>query len=175
LRCVRPDLFTAAVTELHTERLVLRAADEAEAKRIFAREPADDDRWADGYPFEGDVVALSGFLDATDKHGEQRPFGYYQIVRRDDGNAIGGIGFKGPPRNGTVEIGYGLIPGARGHGYAAEALLALMSIARQHAVAQLVADTDDDNTASQRTLERAGFVRQSGASEDQLVHYAVRL
>jgi RimJ/RimL family protein N-acetyltransferase len=175
LRRARPDLFTAAVTELKTERLVLRAVGESEAKRIVAREPADDDRWADGYPFEGDVGALGRFLDATEQHGEQRPFGYYQVVRRDDGNAIGGIGFNGPPRNGTVEIGYGLIPGARGHGYAAEAVLAMMSIARGHGVAQLVADTDDDNTASQRTLERAGFVRQSGTAGDDLVHYAVRL
>ena len=57
-----------------------------------------------------------------DDHGEQRPFGYYQIRRQSDRLAIGGVGFKGPPDGGVVEIGDGLVPSARGHGYATEAL-----------------------------------------------------
>ena len=113
--------------------------------------------WADDYPFEGDVGAVSGFLRATATLGEQQPFGYYRITRLSDGQAIGGIGFKGQPDDGSGEIGYGLVPSARGHGYAAEAVLALMTVAAHHGLHKVIADTTMENVASQRTLIRAGF------------------
>ncbi len=58
---------------------------------------------------------------------------------------------------GAVEVGYGLAPSARGHGYAAEALIARPAVAAEHGVLRVVADTTLDNVASQRTLLRAGF------------------
>jgi RimJ/RimL family protein N-acetyltransferase len=115
------------------------------------------DAWADDFPFEGDLGAVGGFLHNTAALGEQRPFGYYRITRLADGRAVGGVGFKGPPDNGCVEIGYGLAPSARGHGYAAEAVIALMAVAAEHGVFKVIADTTLDNTASQRTLIRSGF------------------
>jgi RimJ/RimL family protein N-acetyltransferase len=56
-----------------------------------------------------------------------------------------------------VEVGYGLAPSARGHGYAAEALVALLRLAAEHGLSRAVAETDRDNAASRRTLARAGF------------------
>jgi hypothetical protein len=53
--------------------------------------------------------------------------GNYEIRRREGGQAIGGVGFCGPAdENGRVTIGYGLIPSARGQGYASEALRGLL-------------------------------------------------
>ena len=94
---------------------------------------------------------------APPPRGEQRPFGYYRITRLADGRAIGGIGFKGQPDGGCVEIGYGLAPSARGNGYAAEAVVALLAVAADHGLSRVIADTTLDNFASQRTLIRAGF------------------
>ena len=111
-----------------------------------------------GLPVAGDLAGIAGFLRATEDHGDQRPFGYYQVIRRADGLAVGGIGFKGAPQAGRVEVGYGLAPSARGQGYAAEALTALVTVAFGHGVATVTAETTPDNAASQRTLERAGFV-----------------
>jgi RimJ/RimL family protein N-acetyltransferase len=73
------------------------------------------------------------------------------------GRAIGGLGFKGQPDGGCVEIGYGLAPSARGHGYAVEAVIALLTVAADHGLSRVIADTTLDNVASQRTLIRAGF------------------
>ena len=123
----------------------------------MARSAGPADAWADDFPFEGDVVAVTALLRATASQGERRPFGYYRITRLEDGRAIGGIGFKGQPDGGCVEIGYGLVPSARGHGYAAEALMGLLDIATEHGVSRVIADTTPDNIASQRTLVRAGF------------------
>ena len=143
--------------DVRTARLQLHAIDVAEGERIVARAAGPADVWADDYPFEGDIGAVGGFLRATAAHGEQRPFGYYRISRLADGRAIGGIGFKGQPDAGCIEIGYGLAPSARGHGYAAEAVAAVLAIAADHGLSRVIADTTPDNIASQRTLVRAGF------------------
>ena len=142
---------------LRTSHLQLHAVDVAEAERIVARSAGAADTWAHDFPFEGDVGAVGGFLRATVTYGEQRPFGYYRITRVADGRAIGGLGFKGQPDGGCVEIGYGLAPSARGHGYAAEAVIALLTVAADHLLSRVIADTTPDNIASQRTLIRAGF------------------
>ena len=143
--------------DAQTPRLVLHAVDEAEARRILDGAPGADERWAPDYPFEGDLAGVGAFLRAVEHHGEQRPFGYYQVRLREDGLAIGGIGFKGPPEDGAVEVGYGLAPSARGSGYATEALRAAVELAGTLDVGAVRADTDVDNAASQRVLEKAGF------------------
>jgi RimJ/RimL family protein N-acetyltransferase len=151
--------FADAVTDLHTERLILHPVDATEAERIIARQPDPDDSWAEDFPFDGDVIGATMFLRATAADGDQRPFGHYLVTRIADGQVIGGVGFKGQPENGSVEIGYGLVPSARGLGYAAEAARALIALAREHRLTRLIADSDVGNIASQRTLEHAGFTR----------------
>jgi RimJ/RimL family protein N-acetyltransferase len=153
--------------EVRTPHLLVHAIDIAEAERIAARSAGPADRWAEDFPFEGDVGAVKAFLHATATEGEQRPFGYYRITRLSDGRAIGGLGFKGQPHGGYAEIGYGLAPSARGHGYAAEAVTALLTVAAGHGLSTVTADTTVDNVASQRTLIRAGFRLVSTDSELQ--------
>jgi RimJ/RimL family protein N-acetyltransferase len=145
------------MTDARTPRLELHAIDVAEGERIAARSPGPTDRWADDFPFEGDVGAAGAFLRATASLGDQRPFGFYRITRLGDRKAIGGIGFKGRPQGSCVEIGYGLAPSARGQGYAAEAVTSLLAIAAEQGLTKVIADTTLDNVASQRTLIRAGF------------------
>ncbi len=173
MEAVHGSCFTDAVTDVRTARLQLDAVDVEEAERIAAGSAAPADAWADDFPFEGDVGAVGGFLRATAQHGEQRPFGYYRISRLADGRAVGGIGFKGRPDGGCVEIGFGLAPSARGHGYAAEAVVALLAVAADHGLSKVIADTAPDNVASQRTLIRAGF-RLVG-TDAELHHYETLL
>ncbi|MGI8879986.1 MAG: GNAT family N-acetyltransferase [Jatrophihabitans sp.] len=161
------------MTEIRTSRLRLHAIDVAEGERIVARNGGPADAWATDFPFEGDVSAVGAFLRATAEYGEQRPFGYYRITRLADGRAVGGIGFKGKPDGDRVEIGYGLVPSARGHGYAAEAVVALLTVAADHGLSQVMAETTMDNIASQRTLIRAGF-RLVG-TDGELHQYEARL
>lgn len=159
--------------EFRTARLSLHPVDEQEARRIRDHAPQAGDAWAADYPFEGDLAAIGGILRATEQNGDQRPFGYYQIRLRSDGLAVGGVGFKGPPDGEVVEIGYGLAPSARGHGYAAEALASLVQIAADLGVTTIRAETDLDNVASQRTLEHAGFLQVE--TDSQLHHYETRI
>jgi [ribosomal protein S5]-alanine N-acetyltransferase len=86
---------------------------------------------------------------------------------------VGDIGFHGPPsRARSVTVGYGLAPGARGHGYATEALRAVVSWAlAQPEVTSVEADTTHANLPSQRVMERAGM--RCYHRNDQLRFYRV--
>ena len=89
------------------------------------------------------------------------PFFAYVIVRRSDGRAVGDAGFHGPPdEDGVVEIGYALVPAARGTGLAAEATRLLVEWARaQPGVRSVIARVEPSNGPSRRLLEHLGFAR----------------
>ncbi len=161
------------MSDVRTTRLLVHPIDTDEATRVLRRVAGPGDAWAHDFPFEGDLIAVKAFVQHTAESGEQRPFGHYRITALHDGLAIGGIGFRGPPTGGRVEIGYGLVPSARGHGYAREALVAMLALASTHGVRVVEATTTPDNVASQRTLAHAGFTLV--ATGDRLHHYEVGL
>ncbi|AJF69668.1 acetyltransferase [Streptomyces vietnamensis] len=151
-----------------TARLVLHPLTAAEAERIVAREPGDGDLWGEGYPGDGDIRANTGFLRGLAERGDPGAFRPYEI--RLDGVAVGGIGFHGPPDEiGVATIGYGLVPGVRGNGYASEALRAVLELARRAGVAGVKGDADLDNPASHRVMEAAGM--RCVAEDEQLRHF----
>ncbi|HEV7622854.1 MAG TPA: GNAT family N-acetyltransferase [Amnibacterium sp.] len=147
--------------DVRTARLVLHRIRPAEAERIVAGRPGDEDRWHPEYPFADELAPLRS-LAGTD--APDAVFTLYQVRERIAGLAVGGIGFFGPPdEHGAVEIGYGLVAAARGRGLATEAVQAAVRLAREHGAAVLRADTTLTNRASQRVLEKAGLteVRRS--------------
>ena len=82
-----------------------------------------------------------------------------------DATYIGDLGFKGPARESTVEIGYGLLPAYEEKGYMTEAVQALIQWAFNSGVVFVEAETDPDNKASQRILEKCGFVPDGEGKE----------
>jgi RimJ/RimL family protein N-acetyltransferase len=120
------------------------------------------DQWpqADLY----DVLPLQAAADFDDE-----PFGVWLIVERESGTVVGDIGFMGPPaEDGSVEIGYSVIPGRRRRGYATEAGRALVGWAlSQPNIRAVSAACSGDNAASIRVLERLGFAR-TGEEDGQL-------
>ncbi|MFJ3672040.1 GNAT family N-acetyltransferase [Streptomyces sp. NPDC090106] len=127
--------------------------------------------WVEDGPFEGTRQA-SGMLAKAYEEGTHRPgWGVFVLVRRDDGRAVGGMGFhSAPDEDGRAEVGYDLAPSARGRGYATEALAAMTEWAlAQDGVRSLVATIDHDNAASQRVVARTGF-RRAPAEEERAVN-----
>ena len=116
-------------------------------------------RRAAGYPTDGSLVAAGMIVAAAQEGRDVGPFTSYVIVRRADNAVIGDCGFHGPPDDdGTVLIGYGIAESARGHGFATEAVEALIGFAHlQHGVTKVVADTTRSNPASVRVLQKAGL------------------
>jgi RimJ/RimL family protein N-acetyltransferase len=81
------------------------------------------------------------------------------VERRDTGEVIGDLVlFWHSDSDRHAEVGYVLHPDQEGHGYATEAVRALVGLAFDHAGAHRVsARLDERNTASVRLLERLGF------------------
>lgn len=157
---------------LVTSRLVLHPLTPAEAEYVVEGRPGPDALWAPDYPNDGDRAGARHFLEHCADTGDPRPFGAYEIRLREDGHAIGGVGFHGVPDDrGQVTIGYGLIPAMRGKGYASEALRALLELARAAGVASVKGDADLDNAASQHVMAAADM-RLVG-EDDLLRHYRI--
>ncbi len=93
---------------------------------------------------------------------------FWLLITRTDGKATGSACFKGGPNAaGEVEIGYGLEKTFEKQGYMTEAVRELCKWAlAQPDVRHIIAETDAENGASQRLLQRTGFRQyRSGATQ----------
>ncbi|MFD8233746.1 GNAT family N-acetyltransferase [Streptomyces sp. NPDC059696] len=151
---------------LGTERLSLEGVTPAVATDL-ATVGDGGFAWIEGGPIDGTRVG-AGLVYKQYEDGVHRPeWGMYVLVRREDDRAIGAMGFHGvPDAEGRVEVGYDLVEGARGHGYATEALTALSRWALgRPEVRTVLANVEPDNTPSQNVLARAGFTQVAEAPE----------
>jgi RimJ/RimL family protein N-acetyltransferase len=151
---------------LPTERLTLQGVTPASAAELAAGGDGDFE-WVQDGPFDGTREAAGMTLKAYEAGVHRPEFGLFALVRREDGRAIGGMGFHGAPdEDGRAEVGYDLAPSARGRGYATEALRALSdwALARDD-VHSLCATIEPDNADSQRVVARAGFARATVEEE----------
>jgi ribosomal-protein-alanine N-acetyltransferase len=149
-----PDLVT-------TQRLRLPVIGPDEARAMLAghREPS----WAPGYPQKDDLDAVSMIKEASS-------WAPRHVVRTFDGLVVGSIGFFGPPAPASdgvaeVEVGYGLVPDARGHGAATEALRGLVDQVDLLGV-RVRASVAPANTASVRVLAKCGFTTLRGSDDE---------
>ena len=95
---------------------------------------------------------------------QDRPWLLRPIIRREPGvprEAIGYLNFHAAPdRHGMAEVGYTLMPAARGQGYAIEAVRAAFDWAtRVHGVRRFRASVAPDNERSLNLIGKLGFVQ----------------
>jgi RimJ/RimL family protein N-acetyltransferase len=84
--------------------------------------------------------------------------GRWMIVSR--GEVVGLCSYKGPPKDGKAEIGYGVAERSRRLGHATRAVAAVIHAAETDPqVRVLTAETSINNAASSRVLEKNGFCR----------------
>lgn len=80
---------------------------------------------------------------------------WYLVVPQNERQLVGTAGFKGKPRDGSCEIGYSLLPGFGGVGYATEAARRLIDWAFEHPeIEQVTAETLPDLAGSIRVMEK---------------------
>ncbi|MFE9683088.1 GNAT family N-acetyltransferase [Streptomyces sp. NPDC006285] len=149
------------------ERLTLQGVTPAAAADLRAGGTGGFE-WIAGGPFQGTRDA-AGMVVKAYEAGVHRPeWGMFVLVRREDGRAVGGMGFHGAPNEeGRAEVGYDLAESARGNGYATEALRALSAwaLARED-LTYLFATVDRANAPSQGVISRVGFTRVGTAGDD---------
>jgi [ribosomal protein S5]-alanine N-acetyltransferase len=83
----------------------------------------------------------------------------WTIIDKQQNRMVGDLCFKGEPNEqGEVEIGYGTYPDCQNRGYMTEAVGALSAWAlQQPGVVAVLAETDNENVPSHRTLENNGY------------------
>ncbi|HVK72422.1 MAG TPA: GNAT family N-acetyltransferase [Kofleriaceae bacterium] len=145
-----------APERIETERLVLRrpVLDDAAAILRYAGDP-ESTRFI-GFGRHRTEDDARRFVVYSDREWDKGS-GPFLIVR--DGVVLGSTGLhvETPFRGST---GYLLAPSAWGHGYATEAVLAIVGLSRAMGHVRLGATVHPDNPASMRVLQKAGFERE---------------
>jgi RimJ/RimL family protein N-acetyltransferase len=130
-----------------TKRIRIYPASRAQMENMIASERDDDLKKAYGEMLEGSLA-----------HPKERKWYALWMIEKADGTHIGDLCFKGCDTDRNPEIGYGILEAFQGRGYAAEAVgLALQWAFRHPEIKAVEAETDPDNIASQRVLEKCGF------------------
>ncbi len=145
-----------------TERLVLRRFRPSDARTLAAyrSDPAIAryQSWDAPYPLERAEAAVAVMAAAQ----PDRPGWFqYAIERTADGTHIGDVGVCLHDNRRQADIGYTLAAEHHGHGYATEAVRAVVHhLLRDRGLHKVSAECDARNTPSARVLERVGFVRE---------------
>ena len=132
--------------------------------------PASRDQMEAAIAAETDIEmkkAYTEMLEGCLKYPGQWDWYAMWMIEQKDGTHIGDLCFKGLNADGTAEIGYGILDEFQGQGYATEAVEAALDWAfRNPNVTAIEAETDPENTASQRVLAKCGFTANGKTGEE---------
>jgi [ribosomal protein S5]-alanine N-acetyltransferase len=162
IRSARLDLPLLTLEQLDR----LAAGDGASLRADLGAAFSDD--WVDG------VRGLAARrAEQIRRHPADRDWLLRPILRRaadgrSPGTALGYLNFHGAPdESGMVEIGYMLLPEARGQGYAIEAVRAAFGWAtRVHGIRRFRASVSPNNARSRNLIGKLGFM-QTGEQWDE--------
>jgi len=129
------------------------------------------DSWPPEYLDEG---ALQYTLDRLVESPESANWWAYFVVRAEPAppTLIGCVGYKGLPREGAVEVGYGIVADQRRQGYATEATAALIDRAFEYpGVDRVLAETLPELVGSVGVMQRCGMRFIGEGSEHGVIRY----
>jgi len=123
-----------------------------------------------------DAPAVEWSIDALRANPDDVDWFFHYFVRRLGPSLprtlVGAGGYKGPPRNGAVEIGYSILPEHRRLGFASEATRGMVARAFEHPEVRLVvAHTLPDLEPSIGVLQRCGFLFTGPGEEEGTVRF----
>lgn len=133
---------------IETERLRIYPASKTQMEAIISAQTDDELK-----------AAYSMMLEGCMNHPDKWEWFALWVIELHSGENVGGLCFKGLDANGVAEIGYGISDSYQRNGYATEAVRAVCAWAFGNPdVTCIEAETDAGNTASQRVLEKCGFI-----------------
>ena len=145
-----------------TERLALRRFRESDAATLSAyrSDPAIArfQSWHAPYPLDRARATVATLATANP---DEPGWFQYAIERTADRTHIGDVGVCLHDNRMQAEIGFTLVAGCQGQGYASEAVRAVLGhLFRVRGLHKVSAECDARNTASARLLDRVGFTRE---------------
>jgi RimJ/RimL family protein N-acetyltransferase len=119
-----------------------------------------------------DRHALEFTLQRLRESPGQAGWWMYFVLLREPRTLIGSGGYKGPPVDSTIEVGYGIVSDRRRQGYASEVVRGLLAHAfAQPGVTRAIAETLPELAGSIGVLRRCGFRRIEGGSEPGVLRF----
>jgi RimJ/RimL family protein N-acetyltransferase len=114
--------------------------------------------------------AMPVVRDRLRAHPDETPWWNWVIVERETRRAVGSVAFGGKPdANGAVLIGYAMYPEFEGHGYATEAVRAMLGWAfHQQGVKVVRALAPVWNTPALRVAENVGMHPVAADEDDDI-------
>ena len=162
-----------------TEHLRLRlpaCADEVDYEALFRRPEVE--AWLRPPPLQPFTAAEAReMLHADIGHWRQLDYGPWVLIERPGGRFVGRVGLhrttvEGEPE---TELAWTVDPSHHGKGYATEAALAALDLAREAGLRELVAMALPENAASCRVAEKIGMRVEGEISHAGLPHLLYRL
>lgn len=157
-----PQAVRLAIPDLRDEAIELRPLGEADLPQLLAAQPdAEMRRWLTIRVDPVSEEAVRSDLIAPSETGWRTgTMAHFSIYRRGGGPLLGTISLRFY-RHAIAEVGYDLLPHARGRGSATRAVALVACWAfRELRVERLELRTHPGNLPSQRVAERAGFIRE---------------
>lgn len=167
------------MSEVRTPRLLIRpilAEDRADMLRLLADKQVAQTYMLPDFPDEAAVTKL--FERLRTLSGESAHYIRALIL---DGHAVGMVNDT-EIADGTIELGWLLLPAFHGQGLMTEAVRAIIADLFTQGFAQVTAGAFEDNIASIRVMEKAGMRRMDGRTDlidyrgksRRCVYYAAR-
>ncbi len=160
----------------HTERLVVRDWADDDAARMFdmySRPEVVRFLGSVPSPMASPTAALARIERARVRNDEERaagrPYGFWAVEVRATGIVAGTVAMvtvDGATAPGApVEVAWHLHPDTQGHGYATEAARGVLDRAHAAGLEEVLALTDEENTASQSVCRRLGLELRGVSTE----------
>lgn len=140
---------------------------ETERLRLYPAEREQMEAFINSEKDAGLKKAYTEMLEGCLSHPDQWDWYAMWMIELKNGTHVGDLCFKGLDADGVTEIGYGIQENYQGQGYASEAVKAICGWAyRDPKVTAIEAETDPENKASQRVLEKCGFTANGKVGEE---------
>ena len=140
---------------------------ETERLKIYAASQDIIEQFIEAQTVDVLKAAYTEMLNGCLKHPDQWDWYAIWMIELQDGTHIGELCFKGLSADGIAEIGYGISEAYKNNGYATEAVKAVLEWAFSHPeVSAIEAETESENAASIRVLEKCGFARNGVNGEE---------
>ncbi len=155
---------------IETERLLLRRLDTNDAEEVFALRGNPETMKYIPRPLAKSIEdALEHIAMIEDKIVNNTGINW-GITIKGNPKIIGIIGhYRIQPENHRAEIGYMSLPKFNGQGYITEAIKAVVAYGfDQMNLHSIEAIIDPDNNASERVLQKNGFIKEAHIKENEL-------
>jgi len=163
------DINFSPFPNLETDRLLLRRVDSNDVNEIFAIRSDPETMKYIPRPLVENVEQAQAHIDMISDKIENNEGINWAITVKDHPKLIGIIGhYRIKPEHYRAEIGYMLHPDFHGKGYITEAIEKVVAFGfdkmKLHSIEAII---DPENIASEKVLEKNGFVKEAHLRENE--------